>query len=88
MQDQELRLINNPVGNVQENLLEDEINQEVRLKKKAEGFVGEIFYSSVVLLTCVIFVIVNHNTACGQPIPKWLSVYSGICLADIIFTLF
>ena len=58
------------------------------MKKKVEGYVGEMFYSSVVMLTCVIFTISNQSKMCGQPIPKWLSVYSGINLADIIFTLY
>ena len=88
MQEQELGLLANPIQGLQGNLEEELINEEVRLKKKAEGYVVEMFYSSVVMLTCIIFTIANNSKACGQPIPKWLLVYTGINLAEIIFTLY
>jgi hypothetical protein len=44
-----------------------ELAREHQLKKKSDGYLGEIFYSSIVILTIAIFVIANKGKECDIP---------------------
>lgn len=59
-----------------------------KLKKKAEGYIGEIFYTSMIMLTCIIFASLNKNNACSVPIKMWLGVHTGVYLSETIVIMY
>ena len=59
-----------------------------KLKKKAEGYIGEIFYTSMIMLTCIIFASLNKNNACSVPIKMWLGVHTGLYLSETIVIMY
>jgi len=58
------------------------------MKKKAGGYIGEIFYCVIYLITCIVFSSINKNSSCDQPIKMWLGVYSGAYLSETIVIMY
>jgi len=65
-----------------------EVVAAVKLKKKAEGFIGEIVYCSSIVIACTLFVTLNKNAECKIPIRTWLGVFTGNYLAEVIITMY
>ena len=59
-----------------------------KLKKKGDGYIGEIFYTSILMLTCVIFPSIYKHDACNVPIKMWLGVQAGAYLSEIIVIMY
>jgi len=41
--------------------------REMRLKRTSDGYIGEIAYTLLIVITASIFVISNKNTVCNIP---------------------
>jgi hypothetical protein len=65
-----------------------EVVAAVSLKKKADGYVGEIVYSTSVVIACTLFVTLNKNVECKIPIRTWLGVFTGNYLLEVIIAMY
>lgn len=62
--------------------------REMRLKRTADGYIGEIAYTLLIVVAATIFVISNKNAVCNIPAKGWLAGIMGIYLIDFITTMF
>ena len=68
--------------------MNEERMREVRLKKKADSYLGEIAYNLIIILVASLFVMMNKNSQCDIPAKGWISVVVGSYLMDFISTMF